>query len=87
MKETLDKAGIVEQDQALRQASGHAIYNTSKFTMKDLKARSNRQQLKADSISCLLRCLKSLTDSRPIIYGNRFYAVKALPILLRITPR
>ena len=48
MKETLDKAGIVEQDQALRQASGQAIYNTSKFTMKDLKARSNRQQLKAD---------------------------------------
>ncbi|RJP82584.1 MAG: SAM-dependent DNA methyltransferase [Desulfobacteraceae bacterium] len=48
MKATLDKAGVVEQDPALRQAAGQAFYNTSKFTMKDLKARANRQQLKAD---------------------------------------
>ena len=48
MKETLDKARIVHQDQALRQASGQAFYNTSKFTLRDLRARANQQQLKAD---------------------------------------
>jgi type I restriction enzyme M protein len=48
MKISLDKAGIVHQDQALRQAAGHSFYNTSKFTLRDLKARTNQQQLKAD---------------------------------------
>ncbi|MAG36592.1 MAG: restriction endonuclease subunit S, partial [Dehalococcoidia bacterium] len=48
MKAGLDKAGIVEQDAALRQAAGEAFYNTSKFTMRDLKSRASRQQLKAD---------------------------------------
>ena len=48
MRSSLDAAGVVEQDQALRQAAGQAFYNTSKFTMRDLKARANRQQLKAD---------------------------------------
>ena len=48
MKETLDKVRIVHQDQALRQASGQAFYNTSRFTLRDLRARSNQQQLKAD---------------------------------------
>ena len=47
-KALLDKAGIVHQDQALRQASGQAFYNTSKFTLRDLKARARRQQLTAD---------------------------------------
>ena len=48
MKASLDGAGIVHQDQALRQAAGHSFYNTSKFTLRDLKARANQQQLKAD---------------------------------------
>jgi len=48
LKDSLDKAKITNQDQALRQASGQAFYNISKFTLRDLKARSNRQQLKAD---------------------------------------
>jgi len=48
MKEKLDAAGIVNQDQALRQAAGQAFYNISKFTLRDLKARSSQQQLKAD---------------------------------------
>ena len=48
MKTSLDKAGIVHQDQALRQAAGQAFYNTSKFTLRDLKARASQQQLKAD---------------------------------------
>jgi type I restriction enzyme M protein len=48
MKTSLDKAGITNQDQALRQAAGQAFYNTSKFTLRDLKARARQQQLKAD---------------------------------------
>ena len=48
MKATLDGAGVVEQDPALRQAAGQAFYNTSKFTLRDLRARASRQQLKAD---------------------------------------
>jgi len=48
MKASLDKAKITNQDQALRQAAGQAFYNTSKFTLRDLKARASQQQLKAD---------------------------------------
>jgi type I restriction enzyme M protein len=48
MKTTLDNAGVTNQDQALRQAAGQAFYNTSKFTLRDLRARASQQQLKAD---------------------------------------
>ena len=48
MKASLDRAGIVHQDAALRGASGQAFYNISKFTLRDLKARSSQQQLRAD---------------------------------------
>ncbi len=48
MKSSLDKSRITNQDLALRQASKQAFYNTSRFTMRDLKSRSNQQQLKAD---------------------------------------
>ena len=48
MKASLDKVGVIEQDPALRQASGQAFYNTSRFTLRDLKARATRQQLTAD---------------------------------------
>ena len=48
MKTSLDNAKIIHQDQALRQAAGQSFYNTSKFTLRDLKARSSQQQLKAD---------------------------------------
>src|SRR5690349_4918284 len=48
MKSSLDKAKIANQDQALRQAAGQSFYNTSKFTLRDLRARSSQQQLKAD---------------------------------------
>ena len=48
MKATLDAAAVVEQDAALRQAAGQAFYNTSRFTLSDLRARANRQQLTAD---------------------------------------
>jgi type I restriction enzyme M protein len=48
MKESLDKAGITNQDAALRQAAGQAFYNTSRFTLRDLRNRASQAQLKAD---------------------------------------
>lgn len=48
MKKTLDAAKITNQDAALRQASGQAFYNTSPFTLRDLRARAKAQTLKAD---------------------------------------
>ena len=48
MKTWLDEQGIVEQKETLRQAAGQAFYNTSKFTLHDLRARASRHQLKAD---------------------------------------
>ena len=47
-KASLDRISLIEQDAALRQAAGQAFYNTSKFTLRDLRARANRQQLRAD---------------------------------------
>jgi type I restriction enzyme M protein len=48
MKSALDRAGIVHQDPALRQAAGQAFYNTPRFTLRDLRSRASQQQLKAD---------------------------------------
>ena len=48
MKSYLEEAGIVEQDLALRQAAGQAFYNSSRFSLRDLRSRANRQQLRAD---------------------------------------
>ena len=48
MKATLDRAGITNQDQPLRDAAKQAFYNTSKFTLRDLRSRTSQQQLKAD---------------------------------------
>ncbi len=48
MKASLDKERITNQDKALRLAAGQAFYNTSKFTLRDLKARASQQQLRAD---------------------------------------
>src|SRR6186713_2071722 len=48
MKASLDAAGITNQDQALRQAAGQAFYNTSQFTMRDLRSRASQAQLRAD---------------------------------------
>ena len=53
MKSSLDEAGIVEQDQALRHAAGQTFYNTSKFTLRDLRARASQQQLTADFVAYL----------------------------------
>ena len=48
MQEKLNNAGIANQDAALCQASGEAFYNISPFTLRDLKNRAKKQQLKAD---------------------------------------
>ena len=47
-KAMLDKAGITEQSVALASAAGQSFYNTSKFTLRDLKSRGSQQQLLAD---------------------------------------
>ena len=48
MRAALDPARIANQDAALRQAAGQAFYNTSRFTLRDLRARASQQQLRAD---------------------------------------
>lgn len=48
MKSLLDQQKVVNQDQALRQASTFVFYNTSKFTLCDLRNRASQQRLKAD---------------------------------------
>ena len=48
MKEQLDAASITNQDQALRQASGEAFYNTSPYRLRDLTSRAQQQRLRAD---------------------------------------
>ena len=47
-KKMLDEARITEQRAALCEAAGQAFYNTSKFTLRDLKSRGNQPQLLAD---------------------------------------
>jgi type I restriction enzyme M protein len=48
MKAFLDTQGIIEQDGPLREAAGQAVYNTSKFTLRDLRSRTSQQQLRLD---------------------------------------
>lgn len=47
-KRQLDEAGITKQDSALRKAAGQAFYNTSPYTLKDLRNRASQAKLKAD---------------------------------------
>ena len=47
-KEKLEKAGIVNQEAALKRAAGQAFYNKSEFRLMDLKSRAKQQQLKLD---------------------------------------
>ena len=46
MKERLTAANIIQQDEALCAVAGQAFCNSSSFTLKDLKSRTNSQQLK-----------------------------------------
>lgn len=47
-KAQLDAAGITNQDAALRQAADQDFYNTSPFTLRDLRNRASQQKLRAD---------------------------------------
>lgn len=40
MKKSLDEAGILNQSDALCNASGQSFYNNSPFVLKDLKSRA-----------------------------------------------
>lgn len=53
MKAALDKAGVTNQDDALRSASGQAFYNTSPFLLRDLRSRKTQQTLKDDFVAYL----------------------------------
>ncbi|NQS76175.1 MAG: SAM-dependent DNA methyltransferase [Peptococcaceae bacterium] len=53
MKKQLDEAGILNQTVGLCSAAGQSFFNSSLFTLKDLRARSRYQQLKADFIAYL----------------------------------
>lgn len=48
MKANLDGAGITNQDAALRQAAAQTFYNTSPFTLRDLRNRASQHKLRAD---------------------------------------
>ena len=47
-KARLDKARLVNQESALRSASGQAFYNHSPFKLKDLRNSTTQQQLRQD---------------------------------------
>ncbi len=47
-KKMLDDAGITEQRAAMCEAAGQAFYNTSRFTLRDLRSCNSQQQLRQD---------------------------------------
>ncbi len=66
MKENLDKAGITNQDAALRQAAEQAFYNTSRFSLRDLRNRASQSQLKADFEPSLMASRRTYRRSSTI---------------------
>jgi type I restriction enzyme M protein len=53
MKKSLDESAVQNQEEALCSIAGQAFCNSSPYVLKQLKARTNRQQLKADFIAYL----------------------------------
>ncbi len=53
LKKVLDEQGILDQDEALKAATREQFVNSSDYTLKDLKSRTNQQQLKLDFIAYL----------------------------------
>ena len=47
-KAALDASRITNQDASLRQAARQAFYNTSQFTLRDLRSRASQQKLRSD---------------------------------------
>lgn len=62
MHENLDAKGVANQESALRQAAGYPFYNTSKFSLKDLRNRGNQQQLRSDFEDWLNGFSKNVQD-------------------------
>lgn len=48
MKQNLDAAAIANQDEVLKSTAKQAFYNTSPFTLRDLRSRNQPQRLKSD---------------------------------------
>jgi type I restriction enzyme M protein len=48
MNAALETTHIDNREEPLRQAAGQAFYNTSKFTLRDLRTRTSQHQLTAD---------------------------------------
>lgn len=48
LKKSLDDAGITNQDAPLRDAAGQGFYNTSPFTLRDLRSVGSQARLKQD---------------------------------------
>lgn len=53
MKKNLDASAVLNQEVALCSIAGQAFCNSSPYVLKQLKSRTNRQQLKADFIAYL----------------------------------
>ena len=52
-KKWLDDAGIVDQSGALQEAAGQQFYNSSRFTLRDLRNATSQQQLRDDFVAYL----------------------------------
>jgi type I restriction enzyme M protein len=48
LKGQLDASGVVNQEGALKSAAGQPFFNTSKFSLADLRSRASQQQLLLD---------------------------------------
>src|SRR6202162_4894697 len=70
-KANLDKAKITNQDAALRAAAGQGFYNTSKFTLHDLRSRGSQQQLKAGKEGLAVRDGGPSNPTRLAQYSGR----------------
>jgi type I restriction enzyme M protein len=69
MHEKLNEMGVTEQEAALRKAAKLPFYNTSKFSLRDLRHRASKQQLRADFEDWLDGFSKNIQD---IIKNFRF---------------
>src|ERR1700675_3296582 len=98
MKVSLDKSRITSQDAALKQAAKQGFYNTSKFTLRDLRGRASQQQLKADFVAYLdgfapnvqeiLDCFKFRNQIPDLVGGDRlgFLLEKSLDPRVNLSP-
>jgi type I restriction enzyme M protein len=62
MHKSLDAKGVTNQEAALRQASSFPFYNTSQFSLKDLRNRGTQQQLRDDFEDWLNGFSKNVQD-------------------------